>query len=136
MRTSDLFVWIAAVPLVLGGCDQQPPTVVTNAQRQQQQAEVQKRVHAEGLIPCALNGSDEFQTACTVDRTRTPQGLYLTIRHPDGGFHRLIVTKDGRGVQAADGANPAKITIIANDAIEVAVADVRYRLPATVGKSK
>lgn len=56
----------------------------------------------------------------------------LTVRHPDGAFHRLLVTKDGRGVIAADGAETAVVTIIANGEIEVALGGDRYRLPATV----
>ncbi len=56
----------------------------------------------------------------------------LTVRHPDGGFHRLRVTRDGRGVIAADGAQAATVTIIDKGAIEVAIDDARYRLPATV----
>ena len=56
----------------------------------------------------------------------------LTIRHPDGGFRRLRITADGRGVIAADGAEPARVSVIGPADIEVAVGGDRYRLPATV----
>jgi hypothetical protein len=120
--------------LVCTACeDKKLPTKVEMAEAENAQT---AREQAEGRIPCALGGSDSFGTDCTVDRTTTQDGLFLTVRHPDGGFHRLIVTRDGRGVIAADGAQPAKVTIVAPDAIEVAIADARYRLPATVRGGK
>ncbi|WP_235536873.1 hypothetical protein [Sphingomonas sp. Root241] len=67
-----------------------------------------------------------------MDRTETPNGVILTLRHPDGAFHRLQITRDGRGVIAADGAEPAKVTPLAADRIEVELGGARYRLPATV----
>jgi hypothetical protein len=81
---------------------------------------------------CAAPGSTEFAPVCTIDRTETPNGTILTLRRPDGGFHRLLITRDGRGVIAADGAEPAKVTPLAADRIEVEVGGARYRLPATV----
>jgi hypothetical protein len=83
-------------------------------------------------IDCAAPGNTEFAPVCTVDRTETPNGVILTLRHPDGGFHRLQITRDGRGVIAADGAEPAKVTPLAADRIEVELGGARYRLPATV----
>lgn len=70
---------------------------------------------------------------CTVETQTTPAGLVLTVRRGDGGFRRLLVTHDGRGVIAADGAQPAEVKVIDRRTIEVGVADDRYRLPATVG---
>jgi hypothetical protein len=83
-------------------------------------------------IECAAPGSREFAPACTLDRTETPNGVILTLRHPDGGFHRLQITRDGRGVIAADGAEPAKVTPLGANLIEVELGGARYRLPATV----
>ena len=73
---------------------------------------------------------------CAIDRTQTQDGLYLTLRHPDGGFRRLLVTNDGRGVIAADGAEKAEVTPLAPDLIEVELGGARYRLPATVRQPK
>ena len=56
----------------------------------------------------------------------------LVIHHPDGGFRRLLVTTDGRGVVTADGSDQASVAVIDPGTIEVAVGDDRYRLPATV----
>lgn len=86
-------------------------------------------------VACAPAGATTFNPDCSVDRTPTQDGMILTIRHPDGGFRRLRVTRDGRGVVAADGAEPAKVTIIGPREIEVALGGDRYRLPATLGRA-
>ncbi len=83
-------------------------------------------------IECAVGGEQAFTRACTVERAMSTDGLILTLRSAGGGFRRLLVTKDGRGVVAADGADQAVVTPIGTDRIEVAVAGERYRLPATV----
>lgn len=85
-----------------------------------------------GSIACGRDGDTVLQADCKVERTPTQDGLILTVRHPDGGFRRLRVTKDGRGVIAADGAQAAKVTIVGPHEIEVALGGDRYRLPATV----
>lgn len=96
------------------------------------EAEQRRARDDSGNIVCARHGSNDFARTCTVDRSETDAGLILTVRHPDGAFHRLLVTKDGRGVVAADGAETAVVTIIANGEIEVALGGDRYRLPATI----
>ena len=58
----------------------------------------------------------------------------LTLRHPDGSFHRLLTTRDGHGLIAADGAVPARVSVVGPDLIEVTLSGDRYRLPATVKK--
>ena len=83
-------------------------------------------------IPCAAPGATELTPVCTFDTTETPAGTILTLRHPDGAFHRLQITRDGRSVIAADGAEPAKVTPLGRDQIEVELGGARYRLPATV----
>lgn len=88
---------------------------------------------ADGVrIACAI-GEQALAPTCSVDQAVTPAGTVLTVRQPDGGFHRLLIATDGRGVIAADGAEAAKVTIVGQDGIEVAIGDARYRLPATVG---
>ncbi|MCA1749511.1 MAG: hypothetical protein ABR601_07215 [Parasphingopyxis sp.] len=97
------------------------------------EAEATSRAAESGLVPCALAGAEQFGVDCTLDRSRTEEGLVLTVRHPDGGFRRLLVTDDGRGVIAADGAEQAVVSLRGDREIEVAIAGDRYRLPATVG---
>lgn len=128
LRISELCA--AAALLTLAACD--PGPVKTKADHVEDARAQAARDAAEGRIPCALGGGGDFTTRCTIDRAQTQDGLMLTIRHPDGGFHRLRVARDGRGVIAADGAQAATVTIIDRDAIEVAIDDARYRLPATV----
>lgn len=80
-------------------------------------------------IDCALGGADAFERACMVEQGDAGT---LTVRHADGGFRRLLVTADGRGVIAADGAAPAQVQVVAGNRIEVTIDRDRYRLPATV----
>ena len=123
----------AALPILLTACDGKIEPKSTRAQ-----AEAALRAHqeAEGRIECAPPGVQAFGYVCGIDRTETQDGLFLTLRHPDGGFRRLLVTTDGRGVAAADGAEEAKVSPIGSDLIEVALGGARYRLPATVRKPK
>jgi hypothetical protein len=115
--------------LTLAACGEEKTDHATLAN-----VEAAQIAHAEeaGNIICARRGSDDFARVCTVDREQADQGLILTVRHPDGAFHRLLVTKDGRGVIAADGAERAVVTVLDKYSIEVALGGDRYRLPATV----
>jgi hypothetical protein len=83
-------------------------------------------------IQCALAGAAAFTDDCTIEKIVSPAGLALVIHHSDGGFRRLTVTTDGRGVITADGAQAARVTIADPATIEVSVGQDRYRLPATV----
>ena len=85
-------------------------------------------------IHCALAGVEAFADDCTVEQSGMGDAVILTVRHPDGGFRRLRVTRDAHGVAVADGAQPASVSLAGGRQIEVAVGGDRYRLPATVGK--
>jgi hypothetical protein len=106
-----------------------PPEVKSLAQAE---AAVKQQQADDGLVACAVAGAPQFTRTCQIERNEEARGLVLTIRHPDGGFRRLLVTKDGRGVVAADGSVPAVVTPINPKEIEVVLADNRYRLGATV----
>ncbi|MDO7841275.1 hypothetical protein [Sphingomonas immobilis] len=118
-----------ALAFLLAACGQPRADNVTLANAE---AEARATADEDGRIVCAKAGSGDFARTCTVDRAETDQGLVLTVRHADGAFHRLLVTKDGRGVVAADGAEKAVVTVIGDGQIEVALGGDRYRLPATV----
>jgi len=85
-----------------------------------------------GRIECAIEGAARFERVCTVERLAGGDRLILMVRAPNGSFRRLEVTGDGRGVAAADGAEPARVTLLDGSRIEVAIAGDRYRLPATL----
>ena len=84
-------------------------------------------------IACALAGKAEFAPACAVERNRDGDTLFLTVRHPDGGFRRFEVLKDGRGLAPADGMKPADVKL-SGDLLEVTIDGDRYRFPATAAK--
>ena len=98
------------------------------------EAEAQARADLaeSGMIYCALGGAPNFRPDCQIEQTQGNDGVVLTMRHPDGGFRRLLVTDDGRGLIAADGAEPAVVDPVSEREIEVSIALDRYRLPATV----
>jgi hypothetical protein len=129
-RAASLAV-LAVMAAVLAGCDGNR----TTDQSALAKVEAQARSEAadDGKIDCAPAGETAFQRACEIERSRDRENnVTLTIRHPDGGFRRLLVTGDGRGVIAADGAEQAVVTTISPREIEVALGGNRYRLPATV----
>ena len=86
----------------------------------------------DNRIECRIGNSPQFDRFCTIEHGSSDAGRILVVRKPDGGFRRLLVAGDGRGVVAADGAEPAQVTIIADDRIEVAIGGDLFRLPATV----
>jgi hypothetical protein len=120
---------------LLAACEQADlvPNKIAEAKQEAHQEAVKK---ADGRIECAPPGAETFSYGCAIDMVQSQDGLFLTVRHPDGGFRRLLVTKDGRGVVAADGAEQTMVTTLAPDLIEVAIGGARYRLPATVRQSK
>lgn len=106
--------------LIVPACHKQPADPVVVAAEQ------------APAISCALAGATNFTKDCTVERLVSGDGLTLVLHHPDGGFRRLQVATDGRGVVTADGADPAVVAVVAPGTIEVTVGPDRYRLPATV----
>lgn len=86
----------------------------------------------DNRIECLLRGGEQFERFCTIDREQGPAGRILVLRKPDGGFRRLLVATDGRGVVAADGAEPAIVSILRDSRIEVAIGGDRFRLPAQI----
>ncbi|MFC3441233.1 hypothetical protein ACFOKF_08490 [Sphingobium rhizovicinum] len=86
----------------------------------------------DGKADCITGEAEDWAHDCLIER----QGDLLTIRHPDGGFRRFRVLADGHGLEAADGAEPAKLKIIGAQQIEVAAGDDRYRLPAQIAGSQ
>ena len=84
----------------------------------------------DGRIDCQPAGAREMAHACTAEVAAAADGRILTLRKADGGFRRLRITGDGRGVAAADGAEPAHVTLAGSNLIEVEIGGDRFRLPA------
>lgn len=119
---------LAAI-LLLAACDGRPdPAVLANIEAEQRAA-----ADDAGRIECAADAAAPLVADCTIERTADAEGVLLTVRQSDGGFHRLRIANDGRGVIAADGAEVAKVTVVGDNRIEVAIGGARYRLPATIG---
>lgn len=83
-------------------------------------------------IDCRLADAKGFEKICTIERTESSDGPVLVARGPDGGFRRLLIVKDGRGVVAADGAEPAEVRPAGDGHIDVSIGGMVYRLPAKV----
>jgi len=123
----------AVLFLALASCGREQPA--NNQALAKVEAQARTDAAEDGRILCAQGGATLARN-CTIEQTQGQGGLLLTVRHPDGAFHRLLVTTDGRGVVAADGAEVAKVTIVGTDGIEVALGGDRYRLPATIKGAK
>ncbi|MES2754842.1 MAG: hypothetical protein V4659_09275 [Pseudomonadota bacterium] len=122
-------VRLLPISLLLTACG---PSTADQATLAKVEAAQQRGADSDDRISCARAGEAALRRVCVVERTDTADGLVLTVRHPDGAFRRLLVTDDGRGVIAADGAEPASFALLGEDQIEVTLAGERYRLPATV----
>ena len=114
-----------ALPLLLAlaACGESAPV---------DRAEAGAAAAEDDRVDCLLRGTEQYNRFCTIERSAGPEGTILTLRKPDGGFRRLLVATDGRGVVAADGAEQARVSILDDDRIEVEIAGDRFRLPATV----
>lgn len=78
-------------------------------------------------VACSHGGAPVADT-CSVERSMTARGAVMTLRHPDGGFHRLLVRADGT-IAAADGAGYALATQPVPGGMAVTIGSDRYRLP-------
>jgi hypothetical protein len=118
--------------LALAACGRNPDSANS---LEEAEAGAQAAAAEDGRIACALGGAAAFSNSCTVERDTSEGALMLTIRHADGGFRRFRV-EPGKGVVAADGAEPAAVTPVGPKLIEVSVGGDKYRLPATVKSQK
>lgn len=84
----------------------------------------------DGRIECAINGDSDFSKGCRTERLSGENGVTMIVRHPDGGFRRFKVLTDGRGLEAADGSEKAKIEIVEDDKILVSVGSDKYIMSA------
>lgn len=83
-------------------------------------------------IECALDGADVFTRECTRTLIPAEGGDQLIIEAPDGSFRRFVILTDGRGLDAADGAESPRISLLGDDRIQVVIGGDRYMLPARI----
>ncbi len=86
----------------------------------------------ENALKCALDGAAQFAPVCAVERETQDGALFLTVRHPDGGFRRFEVMTDGSGVALADGSETGEFSMGPDGQLEAKVGDDRYRFPVKV----
>lgn len=86
----------------------------------------------ESAIPCALNGTADFKAVCKHSISGPADATQLVLEGPEGDFRRFNLLKDGRGLEAADGAEPAQIAVRDDGTILVTVGADKFILPATV----
>jgi phage tail sheath gpL-like len=122
---------IIGATLLFAGCGGPDNGKLTEAE-----ARGSKEAAESGRIECALEGAKLFDRTCTVEEMTSADGTVLIVGKADVGYRRLQITTDGRGVVSADGALPAKVTIVDDGVIEVAIGKDRYRLPANTGGAK
>jgi hypothetical protein len=127
MRISERLFPVLALGL-LAACSSEPDNAVL---ADVEAGQVREAAEA-GRVRCALAGAEVFRLDCTMERIAGAEGETLVLGRPDAGYRRFRVTTDGRGVVAADGAEPARVSIVEDGVIEVAVGGDRYRLPATM----
>jgi hypothetical protein len=120
-------ILLCATALAVAGCSSEPD----NRELAAVEADQTQDAAAAGRVYCALGGSSDFALNCSMEQIASSEGTILVLGRADAGYRRFRITRDGRGVVAADGAELATVTLIDNGLIEVAVANDRYRLPAT-----
>ena len=124
-----IYTGLLPLSLVLAGCDRAPD----NGTLAEAEARGSSEAANDGRIDCALEGAKAFNRTCTVEEMNGADGTILIVGKRDVGYRRLQIATDGRGVISADGAEPAKVTIVGDNLIEVAIGADRYRLPANTG---
>ncbi len=86
-------------------------------------------VAEEGAEPllCALEGEGDWSDDCRLETARVGGANVLVIRHPDGGFRRLV--ERGDGFASVDGFETAR-SEIRDGRIYVTIGNDKYNFPA------
>jgi hypothetical protein len=117
---------LLAVFLFLAACSGEPGDQTTNSAAAPPPGQPDRR------IECRSGEAVPFARTCSVESFDSGDGRLLTVRKPDGGFRRLRVSNDGRGIVAADGAEQAAMANLRDGRVEVSIGGDQFRLPASV----
>jgi hypothetical protein len=82
---------------------------------------------AEPGLECATDGASDYATGCTIEHGTAHDSTILTLRSPTGSFRRLRVA--GGRIEAADGAEPARLLGDDGKRVSVAIGGDRYLIP-------
>ncbi|HST37263.1 MAG TPA: hypothetical protein VLK25_11620 [Allosphingosinicella sp.] len=115
-----------AALLLLAACSGEPGDQTTNSAAAPAKGQPDRRIECRGTE------AEPFARTCSMETFDSNDGRLVTVRKPDGGFRRLRVSNDGRGIVAADGAEQVTMANLRDGRILVSIGDDHFRLPGTV----
>jgi hypothetical protein len=80
-------------------------------------------------IECAIGSAAELARECRLERIGVGEVARFIVHHPDGGFRRLELAPDGKGLAPSDGADEARNSL-SQGMIDLSIGQDRYRIPA------
>jgi glucose/arabinose dehydrogenase len=125
LRISSAAILLALAACSKGGDAQEVVQVAADGSTE----ELPEAAASPASVPCALKGAKEFKADCLIERSTEGGKIMVLVRHPDGGFRRLIELDGGKRYAAADGAQRAELTANGKE-VEVTVEDDHYLFPA------
>lgn len=115
-----------AVLLLLAACSAESEDQTTNSAAAPAPGQPDRR------IECRDSAAEPYARACSFETFDSGDGRLVTVRKPDGGFRRLRIRDDGRGIVAADGAEQASMANLRDGRILVTIGGDQFRLPGAV----
>lgn len=82
-------------------------------------------------IECAIGSVAQMVRECRLERSG--EAARFVVHHPDGGFRRLVLSPDAKGLVPADCADEAR-NRLSQGMIELSIGQDRYRIPADMVK--
>lgn len=117
---------ILAASLLLAACSAEPEDQTTNSAAAPGAGQPDRR------IECRTGEAAPFARTCSFESVESDEGRLLIVRKPDGGFRRLRLGNDGRGIVAADGAEQVTMANVPDGRIEISIGGDHFRMPWTV----
>lgn len=79
-------------------------------------------------VDCAIGAASDLGSDCTLERVAGTQEI--VIHHPDGGFRRFVTDAATGGLAPMDGADSLVPQTGEGGAVQFAVGEDRYSIPA------